>query len=65
MVKLCCGKDLAGLHGEGCFRAVPFAHIPVVPREVQTMDGGKYDVGAASSFLLLFRILNFRNKHVI
>jgi len=44
VVKLCCRKDLASLHGEGCITAVPFAHIPVVPREVQTMDGSKYEV---------------------
>jgi hypothetical protein len=38
------GKDLASLHGEGCIPAVPFTHIPVVPREVQTMDSSKYRV---------------------
>ena len=73
VVKLCCRKDLACLHGEGCITAVPFAHIPVVPREVQTMDGSKYEVWTASIWLpfiiflsmhelVFFVVLNFRSK---
>lgn len=44
MAELRCGKDVASLYGEGCIQAVSFAHIPMVPREVQAMDSSKYSV---------------------
>jgi hypothetical protein len=52
VVKFCCGKDLASLHGEGRIPAVSFAHNPVVPGEVQAMDSSKYTVFKSYYYLL-------------
>jgi hypothetical protein len=41
VVKLCCWEDLASFHGKGCIPTVPFANIPMVHKQVQTMDGSK------------------------
>lgn len=34
VAKLCCWEDVASLHGKGCIPAVPFAHIPLVHKQV-------------------------------